>query len=73
MVIKYFCDICGKELRVADRIKILTDLDFVKAQSLITGLSLVPATNLLCFECYSKLQDKYKDYLEKCKKRNKIV
>lgn len=60
-MIKYFCDICGKELRVADRIKILTDLDFVKAQSLITGLSLVPATN------------KYKDYLEKCKQSKKIV
>ena len=43
------------------------DLDFVKTQSLIQGLALGSATSLLCFECYSKLQDKYKDYLKKCK------
>ena len=30
-------------------------------------------TYLLCFECYSKLQYKYKDYFEKCKQSKKIV
>ena len=72
-MVKYYCDICGRELRVADRVQIPTDLDFVKTQSLIQGLALGTATSLLCFECYSKLQDKYKDYLEKCKQSKKIV
>ena len=72
-MIKYFCDICGKELRVADRIKILTDLDFVNAQSLITGLSLVSATALVCFDCYSQIQSKYERYLNECRKAHKIV
>ena len=72
-MVKYFCDICEKELRIAERVQIPTDLDFAKTQSLIQGLALGSATSLLCFECYSKLQDKYKDYLEKCKQSNKIV
>ena len=72
-MIKYFCDICGKELSIADRVKIPTDLDLVKTQSLIQGLSLSSATSLLCFGCYTALQDKYKDYLEKCKQSKKIV
>lgn len=29
--------------------------------------------NLKEVKCYSKLQDKYKDYLEKCKQSKKIV
>ena len=72
-MVRYFCDVCGKELSIADRVKIPTDLDLVKTQSLIQGLSLSTATSLLCFECYSKLQDKYKYYLEKCKQSKKIV
>ena len=72
-MVKYFCDVCGMELRIADRVQIPTDLDFAKTQSLIQGLSLGTATSLLCFECYSKLQYKYKDYLEKCKQSKKIV
>ena len=72
-MIKYFCDICGKELSIADRVQIPTDLDFEKTQNLIQDLGLGSAITLLCFECYSKLQDKYKDYLEKSKKSKKIV
>ena len=41
-------DYCGD---IADRIKIPTDLDFIKTQSLVTGLSLVSATDLVCFDC----------------------
>ena len=54
-MVKYFCDVCGRELRIADRVQITTDLDFVKTQSLIQGLALGTATRLLCFDCYSKL------------------
>ena len=72
-MVKYFCDICGRELRIADRVQIPTDLDLAMTQSLIQGLALATATSLLCFECYSRLQDKYKDYLEKCKQSKKIV
>ena len=71
-MIKYFCDICGKELSIADRVKIPTDLDLVKTQSLIQGLSLSSATSLLCFGCYTALQDRYKRFLEKCKKDKKV-
>lgn len=72
-MVKYLCDVCGKELSIADRIKIPTDLDILKTQSIMQNLMLGNATSLLCFECYSKLQDKYKDYLEKCKQSKKIV
>ena len=72
-MVRFFCDICGRGLRIADRVQIPTDLDFVKTQSLIQGLALGTATSLLCFECYSILQYKYKDYLEKCKQSKKIV
>ena len=72
-MVKYFCDVCGKELRVADRIKIPTDLDFIKTQSLVTGLSLVSATALVCFDCYSQIQSKYESYLNECRKAHKIV
>ena len=44
-MVKYFCDICGRELRIADRVQIPTDLDFVKTQSLIQGLALGTATS----------------------------
>ena len=72
-MVKYFCDICGRELRIADRVQIPTDLDFVKTQSLITGLSLVSATDLVCFDCYSQIQSKYESYLNECRKAHKIV
>ena len=72
-MVKYFCDVCGRELRIADRVQIPRDLDFAKTQSLIQGLDLGSATSLLCFECYSKLQDKYKAYLQKCIGSMKIV
>ena len=72
-MVKYYCDICGRELSIADRVQIPTDLDFVKTQSLIQGLALGSTTSLLCFGCYSKLQDKYKDYLDKCRQSKKII
>ena len=71
-MIKYFCDICGKELSIADRVKIPTDLDYVKTQSLIQGLALGSATSLLCFGCYTALQVRYERFLNKCKEEKMV-
>ena len=72
-MVKYFCDVCEKELSIADRVQIPTDLDFLKTQDLVSGLSLASAISLVCFDCYSKMQSKYEDYLNECRKAHKIV
>lgn len=71
-MIKYYCDICGKELRISDKVQIPTDLDLVKTQGLIQGLSLGSATSLLCFKCYNGLQVRYERFLNKCKEEKMV-